>query len=239
MTITGVGTKFYRWDGSEWKNKGQQSHDVGNKTITSFSLVESFSPFTLGSTDPDEFVPITLRSFTAKCDNQNAIISWTTATEINNDYFILEKSYDAQNFFEIARIDGAGFSNMDLSYEFVDKQLLTEINYYRLTQVDFDGTSETFHIIDAVCKSEKGEPRVIVYPNPFTGEINVFLENIEDSQIYFEIIDELGKQVFKKQHIRTGDPEQIILNLDMLAPAIYNLQTKSENHLFNNRVIKM
>ena len=92
-------------------------------------------------------LPVSLLSFSAKSVNDNVLISWETASELNNDYFIVERSLDGENFNEIASIEGSGNSNILLSYEFVDKQELNGVVYYRLTQFDYDGKSTVFNMI--------------------------------------------------------------------------------------------
>ena len=206
--------------------------------ILSASEIEDYNN-SVKVTVADEPTPIKLLSFTAKCNNQNAIISWTTATEINNDYFILEKSYDAQNFFEIARIEGAGFSNMDLSYEFIDTQMFPGDNYYRLTQVDYDLTSETFNIIHARCDYEDdGGPKLLIYPNPFKSEIHIWMENIDDDIIDFKIYDKLGRLIIKDEYIISGSPDIHIINLKDLKSASYFLRAVSKNHKFEEKIVK-
>ena len=85
-------------------------------------------------------LPITLLSFTGKSlTNTTNLLEWITSTEINNDYFTLERSSDAQNFSAIGIVNGAGNSNISLNYNFIDDSPLKGINYYRLKQTDFDG----------------------------------------------------------------------------------------------------
>lgn len=105
-------------------------------------------------------LPINLLSFTATPYYTNYkqwshnLIQWTTATETNNDYFILESSSDAVNFKEISRIAGAGSSIKAIDYEFKDYNPVADITYYRLTQVDYDGTITPSDIV--ACERMKG-----------------------------------------------------------------------------------
>lgn len=92
-------------------------------------------------------LPITLMSFTAqKVENSN-LLEWTTASELNNDYFLLERSTDGITWRTINKSSGAGNSNTLIDYSFSDYDFENTINYYRLSQVDFNGVSETFNII--------------------------------------------------------------------------------------------
>lgn len=93
------------------------------------------------------FLPIELIEFSANCSDASIEIKWTTATERNNDYFILEKMDYSGSFQEIAKINGNGQSQSILHYSFTDASSSIDKSYYRLKQVDFDGKSETFEMI--------------------------------------------------------------------------------------------
>jgi hypothetical protein len=86
-------------------------------------------------------LPITLVSFDAKLSGKQVNITWTTSTEINNDYFTVERSADGINFERLTQIKGAGNSNFLKNYFFADESPFTGVNYYRLRQTDFDGKS--------------------------------------------------------------------------------------------------
>lgn len=101
-------------------------------------------------------LPIQLISFTGKNVNGNNILEWTTASETNSDYFIIERSEDGTIFYEIGEIKGAGNSNSILKYEFKDSNPLT-VSYYRLRQVDFDGNFTYSPVIELSSNSEKNE----------------------------------------------------------------------------------
>ena len=74
-------------------------------------------------------------------------LHWISASENNNDYYVLDRSTDAEIWTTISTINGAGNSNTPILYEFSDYTFSDEINYYRLTQVDYDGRFEEFDII--------------------------------------------------------------------------------------------
>ena len=90
-------------------------------------------------------LPVELLSFTAKRQNDLIVLNWTTASEINNDYFTIEKSYDMESWNNVSFIKGAGNSNELVNYEITDIE--NKEVYYRLSQTDFDGKTETFNII--------------------------------------------------------------------------------------------
>ncbi len=115
-------------------------------------------------------LPVELISFTAKPEvNQNVLLLWQTASELNNDYFILNKSIDGgENFEEIAKVYGAGTTNEKQEYQFLDESFNSGVIYYQLIQVDFDGAITSLDIIGHESQiSEINEPVSSIYPNPF------------------------------------------------------------------------
>lgn len=94
--------------------------------------------------DVNTIMPILLLSFTAYQHQRSIKIEWVTASEINNDYFVLELSTDLQNWNIVTYVQGAGDSNSLLKYSYVDENPYHGISYYRLTQHDFDGKFEVF-----------------------------------------------------------------------------------------------
>jgi hypothetical protein len=92
-------------------------------------------------------LPIELMSFEGTKRDDYNLLKWSTASEHNNDYFLLERSEDGTNWVSINSTDGVGNSNTKMDYSFRDFTFTNSLNYYRLSQVDFDGASETFNII--------------------------------------------------------------------------------------------
>lgn len=92
-------------------------------------------------------LPIELVSFTAKPTADKVKLQWATASEVNNDYFVLERSEDAVNFYPVGIVDGAGNSTQLLHYSFYDYEISAKNMYYRLKQVDHDGTFSYSRII--------------------------------------------------------------------------------------------
>lgn len=92
-------------------------------------------------------LPIELLSFTGEPYNNNVMLEWSTASEYNNDYFFIEKSTDGYQWSKISQVEATGNSTVTMNYMVFDTEPKKGINYYRLTQVDFDGQYETFNPI--------------------------------------------------------------------------------------------
>ncbi len=184
----------------------------------------------------DVFLPVTLLNLRGECNGKRALISWTTASEHNNDYFVVERSDDAVNFVEVGRVAGAGNSIEMLSYNYADYSIRTGDNYYRLTQVDYDGTRTTSEIIEVHCSGNVplGDPDVYVYPNPFGDELTVHLVNFGDVAAHIQVYDMLGRMLFE----RTADDTEVVLQLGALPDAAYTVRVSTADFVVNKKVVK-
>jgi hypothetical protein len=92
-------------------------------------------------------LPIKLMKFEGKNMHTHNLLTWSTASEVNNDYFTIERTTDGLNYVEIIRINGAGTSSSINKYTYADFDFEKKLNYYRLKQTDYDRASETFNKI--------------------------------------------------------------------------------------------
>ena len=169
-----VDLKVARWGGSSWKDHGNggTTGTASAGTIVTSSAVTSFSPFSLASSTMNNPLPIELLSFSADVTKLDKVqLIWQTASEIDNDYFTIERSEDGYNWEEISIIVGAGNSNSLLSYQTMDNAPYPGISYYRLKQTDFDGQFTHSQIVSVVI--EGNLPKIVIYPNPTTKEKSI------------------------------------------------------------------
>jgi hypothetical protein len=189
-------------------------------------------------TDNQISLPIQLVRFTATKVGEYVQLDWTTASEINNDYFTIERSSNGENFEEILFQKGAGNSNQVLTYRKYDESPEEGYNYYRLKQTDFNGGSDRFNI--EVIKFEEGLTRgqensitIKLYPNPNEGN-QLFLAASElNAGVYLiEIVTSEGKLI-RQQSITI--PESVfefrleVLKGASLSAGAYYLKLASEN----------
>jgi len=241
---TNIQMAFY--DNNRWTNVGGSASIDGNTlTINGAEIPASATRgisgnyTTFGSKSKSTILPIELTSFSANCDGRSSLIEWTTATEKNNDFFVLERSNDAINFKEIARVAGAGNSIEPINYAYTDYGARSGDNYYRLVQVDYDGTSTASEIIVANCPAEVlGEPDVHIFPNPFHSEITIHAENLGGTAASIEIYDMLGRIVMTKQVKDMHDSSEVVLQLGNLPAGTYNLRVCMRNILLNKQIVK-
>lgn len=140
-------------------------------------------------------LPIELSSFTAIADGNKVNLKWTTLSEINNNYFIVEHSFDGKTFTEIGNMKGAGSSNIEINYSYTDLNPVKGINYYRLKQVDFNG-DYSFSKIEAVKIITGAAKEFNIYPNPAQREVR-FALNSTASDLQLKVLSNEGKLIFQ------------------------------------------
>lgn len=139
-------------------------------------------------------LPIELISFTGSCDLQNTRLEWSTASEINNDYFSIERSLDVINWKLVSKVEGAGNSNSIKNYSYIYKEPTHEIYYYRLKQTDFNGQFEHSDII-ATNKCDDDLTELAIYPNPANEAINLSYRGDKSQINSTTIYNALGEMV--------------------------------------------
>lgn len=166
-------------------------------------------------------LPVELLSFTGENNGKANVLNWTTVTEMDNAHFEIERSITGQHFEKIGLVKGAGTSYETQKYQFVDENYKNSVNYYRLKQVDTDGTF-TYSDVIAI-KNTKGIVRQL-YPNPVRSEL--FVEATLESFEYK--ITTLTGQVFQ-----TGiaSPQQAI-STETLPQGVYLLQLEQKTVQF-------
>ncbi len=212
---------------------------MGNGTATAYSSVNAsyadfsipgFSEFWLHGSAQASPLPVELVSFQANCAGEGKVnVTWATASEHNSANFTVEKSRDGINWTVMASLVGAGNSTQMINYSTVDNNAATGLNYYRLTQTDFDGASETFNIASANCGDNSSLTTVKVYPNPSAGDfyIDFISEEITGASV-IRITDARGKEVYQMNV--TVEKGSNVFHIDHMdaAPGMYYIQVSSK-----------
>ena len=133
----------------------------------------------LGEDNP---LPIELLSFEVTIEKTNVIINWKTVSEINNDYFSIERSTNGLTWELIKKVKGAGNASQLLEYKTTDEKPHMGISYYRIKQTDFDGKF-SYSPIRAIHINVPEKNQINIYPNPSFGKITIDNLNIESSEI--------------------------------------------------------
>ena len=170
-------------------------------------------------------LPIELLNFNAYLvDNEHIKLNWQTASEINNDYFTIERTKNGTDWQELTKLNGAGNSSALQSYSSFDNNPYYGISYYRLKQTDFNGKFSYSQIRSV--NIERGKNSSIeIYPNPAHDKITIIGSEIELSEI--SIYNSLGQNVtaLSKQIINNSTIS--IIDISQLSQGIYYIKTKT------------
>lgn len=193
--------------------------------FTAVSAIANNLRFTLATINVQQTqLPVELLSFTAKSTKSNQVnVEWQTATEINNDFFTVERSENAEDWEFVQNVIGAGNSSKLLDYAIVDTNPLIGLSYYRLKQTDFNGEFE-YSDIKTVNISEK-DIEVNIYPNPAKDLITIegSVLELQDIKLYSAIGKDMSNLVQQKKTTKT----LVILDISKLKEGIYYVKTKT------------
>ena len=176
-------------------------------------------------------LPIQLSSFEI-IQNKYPILNWTTISELNNDYFTIERSSDGTSFTKIIQVKGNGITDAKNVYSYVDRSPFDGMNYYRLTQVDFDGTSNSYAIKSVFVPVHD----IFIYPTIFTDQLKVELPISENSTLW-SITNMVGRKIAQgiiKQGVLYDD-----INISALPSGAYVVTMRQDQRLVTFKVVKM
>jgi hypothetical protein len=207
-------------------------------------LIDGFGSFAGGSFSLSwtgtATLPIVLTDFYGESYLDFNKLYWMTASEMENDYWTIERSADGMSFETIAKMDGAGTSTTSKSYQYFDHSPLKGNNYYRLKQTDNDGS---FNYSNVVMLKNYGEQVAIenIYPNPTTGLINVSMYSNEGYDCSLMVSDQLGKVVLNEVYPITEGSNLLTIDLQKFEHGIYYLrfQDPHSGQIITRKIVKM
>lgn len=178
------------------------TYSSSDTTITfnhNFSAGTSY--FSLGTLDEaGSPLPVEFSYFSAQAIENGAQVelNWSTATETNNDFFKVERSADGYTWESLFEVDGAGTSIQGLEYKEYDQSPLQGTSYYRLKQVDFDGTTDYSKIEQVIIGGAERQGTMTissVYPNPFVDQLTLDIELKESGSLTLDLLNANGNQI--------------------------------------------
>jgi len=204
---------------------------VANNTLN-LSGISSFSDWT-GSDNVGSSLPIELSAFNISKTDEAVVITWTTASEINNDYFTLERSVDGVNWIAIQVIKGAGTSTNINEYSYIDENPSQGVNYYRLIQTDNNGDIEYFKS-KSVEFSRKNKIDFVVYPKLANDVINIDINSKENKLFELTILNSLGQIIIPETEIQYKNSIDVLY----LKPGVYYISLSKDNSVYYSQFIK-
>jgi hypothetical protein len=158
-------------------------------------------------------LPIELLEFGAEVTNEEYVrLKWITASETNNDYFLVEKSKNAKDWKQVDKVNGAGNSSATLHYESLDKNPFPGVSYYRLKQTDYDGR---FSYSNVVSVNIHESPEIKIYPNPTRSQFILNLTSHDHMPYTFILYDLTGREIEKQ--INVPENENFIFGKNLLS----------------------
>ncbi len=230
---------------SQWETLGNSATTGGVGSGVSGSIKAnvtstSFSPFTFGSLTSSNPLPVELLYFQATEMSNKVELNWATATEIDNDYFVVERSVNGTDFEEAVKLEGAGNSNIPLEYKSRDEYPLQGTSYYRLKQVDFNGNYTYSALVAvAILGDNVNVSNWLVYPNPIAKNQDLFFKsNSASENLNISIFDMFGKLIYSNQDDEnTYEHVLHVSDIPNIATGIYNLVIQTPNNYWANKII--
>ena len=178
-------------------------------------------------------IPVELSSLFSNVDGNNVTLSWSTATETNNKGFAIERSTDFNNWIQLGFVDGKGTTTQTNNYSFTDKDVAHGKYFYRLTQIDFDGSFKYYYLGSEI---EIGSPAVYSlsqnYPNPFNPTTKIGYQIPVDAKVKIELYGITGEKVAT---LVNGDHAAGYYNIELnanklnLASGLYMYKMTAQN----------
>lgn len=168
-------------------------------------------------------LPVELIAWDAQVQGSGIHLAWSTASERNSDHFIVERSGDNSEFTAIGTVPAAGDAQTQNTYGFYDAAPLADANFYRLQQVDRDGTTTTTATVIAFFGSDA---RPVLFPNPASDMLHIAFTAPNDGTATVEIIDALGRTLDRTLMSVTRGPNTLGTATDRLAPGYYTVRIK-------------
>ncbi|MDX5482602.1 MAG: T9SS type A sorting domain-containing protein, partial [Hymenobacteraceae bacterium] len=212
------------YENNQWnKVANSQGTLADGSTVHTYTIsmhgITSFSPFGVSSTENSYGpLPVSLSKFTAKRQGNETVLEWETASEQGNKGFYVELSADGKQFRKLGFVASKAVnSQVALHYSYRDTEAGKQgTRYYRLQQVDLDGTT-SYSPVKAV--EFTPEPVTLaVYPNPFSSRVTVALESLRAQQLYLSLTDSQGKVLLEKAEAVSAGINDVPLDLSHVNP---------------------
>lgn len=225
-------TLVKRVNGGDWFCPGTHLPALGTTDIPvlSRSGVSGFSNFGYAG-GSNNALPVSLISFDAECVGNTVKLNWATASETNNHQFIIEESADGENWNVVTTTDGSGNSTTLKEYQTQAVVLPSGQGYYRLTQVDFNGESETFEPVFVNCNSAQAKNEVKIYPNPASEWVTVEITLDEPLDAQLALFSNSGQVLMLQKADLAIGSNLIRLDITALPQGAYHLNISNSRNV--------
>ena len=182
-------------------------------------------------------LPVQWLHFDATCNEGSVQLNWSTASELNNDYFTIERSADGANWQPIGNVNAAGNSSEVVSYWFTDREPSHSKSYYRIKQTDFDGASEYSDVRKVIFETDNLDGQnMAIYPNPFTSDVYIDCSTLSGGKVTIVVSNVAGQQLIERSISNTGQIEKV--DLSSLPKGMYFVHVTMDTGTTTVKVIK-
>ncbi|GGB78728.1 hypothetical protein GCM10011325_02830 [Dyadobacter sediminis] len=254
ITLYYKASELPNFSGPDIVSMGKSEGRIGSDNTTSNSTAEivqrtnfgsdyaytatfhtGFSGFGLSDAPAGGPLPVTLSKFEGKKTAEGNLLSWTTTSEVDNAYFLVERSSDGRVFTTAGKVEALKGSQTERSYRFLDTGFAKGISYYRLKQVDLDGKSVYSRIL-ALDAATKGE--IKLYPNPVQKALTLELPDASSEKVQIKLVNAAGQQVFVQEQAENRNGK-INIDIEKLPAGIYQVIVTGESKSWVLKMLKM
>lgn len=176
-------------------------------------------------------------SFEGEVQAQGNFLTWATASEINNEYFSVERSLDGKNFVEVARVNAVGESFTATSYDYLDRTAPAGVSYYRITQYDFDGQNDATNVI-SLTRGEGAFGIANVRPVPAADYIEIAFTAISNGSVELTVYDMTGRVMLQSNVDATTGINTRSIDVSTYAAGVYMISVNNGTEVATQRLVK-
>lgn len=176
-------------------------------------------------------LPIELLDFYGESIGEENLLFWSTATELNNQGFKIERSSHGLVWEEIGYVNGIGNSQNQINYSWIDESPINGLNYYRLVQIDFGGIETKSNIIQI----EKNHSKMKAVPNPFERHFSIVFP-APRKKVEIQVYNHMGMMFINEEHFNT---DRITINGRGWSSGAYLVIVRTENSVKKTQIVKL
>jgi hypothetical protein len=219
-----------------WSASGTHTAIAGGANPLAFLISstasQGFSWFNIG-TPNSQALPVEFAGMTTTCEEEAVSIRWTTESEHNNDYFRIEKSTDGSTWDILGYVDAVGNSSVLNGYEYLDLEFRSN-TYYRLYQVDQDGSEEMLSTLYSDCDVANDE--IASFPNPSHETFSIYWKQFNTSGDGSITIRDINGKTLHRETVELSLGANLFMIKAYLAPGVYMIELMDDD--FERRLIK-
>jgi predicted GH43/DUF377 family glycosyl hydrolase len=185
-------------------------------------------------------VPVELTSFTVTSNGKEVILKWSTVTELNNQGFEIQRSTEGIEFFTVGFVNGHGTTTEQQNYSYADRDLDNGKYFYRLKQVDYNGSYEYSDVVEIDFRTFNSYLLEQCYPNPFNPTTTIGFGIQDKSNVKITILNAIGEEVaVVLNEEREPGFHQVEFNAANLPSGVYFYQLKAGSFVETKKMILM